>query len=146
MNWLPTTDPVNFTSADFLASPADLVSVLAHLSGSSTRHSARGRRDRGLETAALSALLGNTGTPAQLPAVLRHRGAGMAPRNSGPSIRAEAKDGPAHRQRRKNCDCGQCKWCTDNARWNRIFNEKFADPAYYTQNAVRHNSSLAEVR
>jgi hypothetical protein len=154
MNWIPITDPVNFSSEDFLASPADLVSLLSHLSGSNNlRHSHR-RRDHGLEMAALSVLLKNPGTTAPLPALAfpahlaapRRLGAGMVRRNSGLGVRAEAGDGPAHPQRRKNCECGQCKWCKDNARWNRIFNEKFADPAYYTQNAVRHDSSLAEVR
>jgi hypothetical protein len=34
-------------------------------------------------------------------------------------------------RRRQFCKCGKCKWCPENARWARIFNEKFANPAYY---------------
>src|SRR4051794_13723067 len=29
------------------------------------------------------------------------------------------------------CRCGKCRQCLDDARWERIFNEKFADPNYY---------------
>jgi hypothetical protein len=42
-----------------------------------------------------------------------------------------------------SCTCGACRRCEDNARWNRIFDEKFADPSYYGRVTVRHNSSLA---
>ena len=42
----------------------------------------------------------------------------------------------------KRCTCGQCFTCLDNAKWDRIFNEKFADPDYYSRRAVRHSSSL----
>ncbi len=49
-------------------------------------------------------------------------------------------------RRREYCACGTCKWCLDNARWERIFNEKFADPAYYARVTVRHGSSLAGAR
>jgi hypothetical protein len=37
---------------------------------------------------------------------------------------------PRQRQSRR-CECGICARCRDNARWEIIFNEKFADPAYY---------------
>lgn len=30
--------------------------------------------------------------------------------------------------RQKRCQCGECLVCRDNARWEKIFNEKFADP------------------
>jgi len=33
--------------------------------------------------------------------------------------------------RPRRCQCGACAFCVDNARWERIFNEKFADPNYY---------------
>ena len=42
------------------------------------------------------------------------------------------------------CDCGKCKACEDNARWERIFNEKFADPDYYTTRHLTLGSSLAK--
>ena len=41
------------------------------------------------------------------------------------------------------CSCGACARCRDNARWERIFNEKFADPSYYGGIKMRQNSSLA---
>jgi hypothetical protein len=44
------------------------------------------------------------------------------------------------------CRCGQCRQCLDNARWERIFNEKFADPYYYDPRPVRHASSLDWLR
>lgn len=42
------------------------------------------------------------------------------------------------------CRCGSCKRCLDNARWNRIYSEKFADPEYYGSITLKHNSALAE--
>jgi hypothetical protein len=49
-------------------------------------------------------------------------------------------------KRRQPCKCGECRNCKDNARWERIFNQKFADPTYYNSQQVRHNSSLAGLR
>jgi hypothetical protein len=46
---------------------------------------------------------------------------------------------------RKRCECGACATCEDNARWERIFNEKFADPSYYTLRPVSHGSPIAEL-
>lgn len=40
------------------------------------------------------------------------------------------------------CRCGQCLRCRDNARWERIYREKFADPNYYASRPVRQGSSL----
>jgi hypothetical protein len=45
----------------------------------------------------------------------------------------------------RRCRCGTCAFCLDNARWDRIFQEKFADPDYYTRRGVKHVSSLSEV-
>jgi hypothetical protein len=44
--------------------------------------------------------------------------------------------------RRMHCKCGRCQQCLDNARWERIFVEKFADPNYYTRQVVRRSSPL----
>ena len=38
-----------------------------------------------------------------------------------------------------------CRMCTDNARWERIFQEKFADPGYYSNPVTRNGSSLSEI-
>ena len=35
------------------------------------------------------------------------------------------------------CACGHCSRCLDNARWERIFAEKFADPDYYAPRSTR---------
>lgn len=40
------------------------------------------------------------------------------------------------------CTCGVCRKCQENARWERIFAEKFADPDYYSDRQIRHVSSL----
>lgn len=48
--------------------------------------------------------------------------------------------------RSRRCQCGTCMRCLDNARWERIFTEKFADPTYYKSITVRHNSTLAGSR
>jgi hypothetical protein len=49
------------------------------------------------------------------------------------------------RQRRQpdaRCRCGVCRSCLDNARWEKIFREKFADPGYYRFRAPSPASSL----
>ena len=43
---------------------------------------------------------------------------------------------------RRSCKCTKCRTCVDNARWERIFRQKFADPDYYTQ-PRRSGSSLS---
>jgi len=40
------------------------------------------------------------------------------------------------------CRCGQCPPCRENARWERIFNDKFLDPHYYQREAPKFGSSL----
>ena len=50
--------------------------------------------------------------------------------------------GKAAERRRPRCHCGQCRQCIDDARWERIFVEKFADPEYYTRRHVRCTSPL----
>jgi hypothetical protein len=45
---------------------------------------------------------------------------------------------------RRNCKCGTCRSCLDNARWERGY-AKFEDPNYYTNGLhLRHSSSLAD--
>ena len=46
----------------------------------------------------------------------------------------------------KPCKCGACAQCLDNAKWERIFNEKFADPDYYAPRPVERGSSLGWLR
>jgi hypothetical protein len=40
------------------------------------------------------------------------------------------------------CACAVCASCVENARWERIFNEKFADPDYYRAQPTSLGSSL----
>ena len=54
--------------------------------------------------------------------------------------------GPASRGRKVRCksgQCGECVRCLENARWERIFAEKFADPDYYTSRITHTASALA---
>lgn len=44
--------------------------------------------------------------------------------------------------RNRRCNCGACATCQDNARWERIFAEKFEDPYYYSDLPLRHASPL----
>ena len=44
--------------------------------------------------------------------------------------------------RNRRCQCGACATCLDNARWERIFAEKFEDPDYYSDLPLRHASPL----
>jgi len=64
----------------------------------------------------------------------------MAPR-CGRAESGQAERRTAER-RRPRCHCGQCRQCLDDARWDRIFTEKFADPDYYTRRQVRCSSPL----
>jgi hypothetical protein len=48
------------------------------------------------------------------------------------------------RLRRQGCACGSCQICLENARWERIFNEKFADHSYYSKRGPQFSSPLSE--
>ena len=60
------------------------------------------------------------------------------------SRQVKLTDVPA--ERRKRCACGTCSVCLDNARWDAIFNAKFADPDYYKSRPIRSGSSLDWMR
>lgn len=47
------------------------------------------------------------------------------------------------RRRSRRCACGVCPVCIDNAKWERVFREKFEDSSYYFQPTFRHNSPLS---
>lgn len=61
-----------------------------------------------------------------------------AQRDPRPSARKPA----AARGRSRRCECGHCRQCLENARWERIFQEKFADPNYYAGLVVRTASPV----
>jgi hypothetical protein len=44
-----------------------------------------------------------------------------------------------------DCHCKRCTTNNDNARWERIFKEKFADPLYYNRNQVRNASPITDM-
>jgi len=57
------------------------------------------------------------------------------------------KAGLRIQQRRcKTETCGKCWTCLDNAKWDRVYREKFADPDYYTSRLTRNGSSLGWLR
>jgi hypothetical protein len=154
MNSLP--DPISFVPEDFLASTADLVGVLAQFAISCGPHSLRGHRHQQIVEAALYKLLPMQ-TPVQLPSAPPVAPEAFYPPARQPTVAREAartsgervpvkRMGGSRPERRRYCKCGQCEWCLSNARWDRIFNEKFAYPAYYGHLVVRHNSTLAEAR
>lgn len=44
------------------------------------------------------------------------------------------------------CHCGQCRNCQENARWERIFQEKFANSDYYHHDIrIRYASPLSSI-
>jgi len=53
---------------------------------------------------------------------------------------------PAQRpqsRRAGKCNCGHCRLCVENARWDRVYYEKFADLDYYNGVRVWNQSPLA---
>jgi hypothetical protein len=80
-------------------------------------------------------------TPARPSRASASRNAVHSP-NAG---KAFAKDVPLpKRLRRQRCTCGACQPCLENARWERIFNEKFADHSYYRNRGPQFSSPLSE--
>jgi two-component system nitrate/nitrite response regulator NarL len=45
----------------------------------------------------------------------------------------------------QRCKCGQCPSCMEEARWERIYQEKFADPGYYSRQFSPCGSSLSRL-
>jgi len=53
----------------------------------------------------------------------------------------DAYEAPTRKSMRRNCRCGRCPSCLTNMRWERIFQEKFADPEYNNR-PLKGGSSL----
>jgi hypothetical protein len=75
----------------------------------------------------------------------------MNPPQRRPSARRMHKDAsefspvyapPARKTSARRCKCGNCCLCLETARWERIFQQKFADPLYYGLRRVAHTSPL----
>jgi hypothetical protein len=56
--------------------------------------------------------------------------------------RSERMEAPVRRTRSRRCTCGKCRTCIDNARWESVFQQKFADPFYYSLRHPKQGSSL----
>jgi hypothetical protein len=63
---------------------------------------------------------------------------------SEPITRAGGEGGalPVQRTKTRRCACGKCRACIDNARWESVFQQKFADPFYYSLRHPKQGSSL----
>jgi hypothetical protein len=58
-------------------------------------------------------------------------------------LRGGLPSGPKRAPRpQRTCVCGGCATCLENSRWERIFNDKFADPNYYGPRPAPLGSSL----
>lgn len=138
-----TNDGAAFAN-DFLASTADILGLFAHLASSERRRSPKSGRGAQLAQQGLSQFFpspASSNRPTPLPE------SPHSPVRSGDTARCPIEiERKSRVLRRGHCQCGECKWCLDNARWERVFNEKFADPTYYSSAQVRHNSSLAGAR
>lgn len=66
--------------------------------------------------------------------------------NQGPlvfePVRTERPLLPVSRTKTRRCTCGKCRTCADNARWEAVFQAKFADPHYYSLRHPKQGSSL----
>jgi len=137
-----------------LASAADIFGVLAQLATPASRRSSRDRLDRETARIAISGLLKgvNAGPADSSQSVAARGGAGARAQDATATparrgvMTAAGAESVSRVKRRQRCRCGGCRWCQDNARWNRIFNEQFADPAYYGSLVVRHGSTLSAPR
>jgi hypothetical protein len=63
-----------------------------------------------------------------MDAKIRRSNSGASPALGRPHAYTEG----GHRR----CSSGQCAMCLDNARWERIYKEKFEDPDYYHRRDV----------
>lgn len=136
INLLPVTDPATCAAGYTLASGDDIVSALAHLFGPFNIHSSRQRFYHGLAQAALDSLPQNLSSTVQPPLL-------DVPPVDVRKLPLQKTYGSSRSQPGQRCDCGQCKVCVGNARWDRIFKEKFDSPGYYGRLVVRHSSPLA---
>jgi hypothetical protein len=66
---------------------------------------------------------------------------------AAPQVDPVAQARPARSRRPSGrCQCGQCRNCQENARWERIFQEKFANSDYYHHDIrIRYASPLSSV-
>jgi hypothetical protein len=84
------------------------------------------------------------GAPPECDALPQPRRAAAAP---APRVEPLPQARPNKSRRASGrCHCGQCRNCQENARWERIFQEKFANSDYYHHDIrVRYASPLSSV-
>ena len=83
------------------------------------------------------------GTPETIQTLLASFGQPV--RGSRRRAEAETTPKPVRVHKAQGCLRGcTCRACCDNARWERIFQEKFADPSYYSNPSTRNGSSLSD--
>jgi excisionase family DNA binding protein len=80
--------------------------------------------------------------PKSIEGSLRTESPGRSPRSRTKNTVYTAPVGQLKKISRQ-CRCGSCPSCQDSARWERIFQEKFADPDYYSRRVARNGSSLS---
>jgi hypothetical protein len=139
---------------ELIASREDLLVLLAQMATPNRRQSAHRRRDAETAREALAGIFGissaarprtvlegwtgtetSAGEPRR-PAMVKQ----SKPERTVSKVGSAARK--SHSTFRKYCTCGTCKWCIDNSRWDRVFEEKFADPNYYGTLRIRYNSCL----
>ena len=71
----------------------------------------------------------------------------IAASTKAPSIAPKRAPAPRTYQprMRTRCECGQCPSCVEAARWERIYQEKFADANYYRRSELRYASPLSSL-
>jgi hypothetical protein len=121
---------------NFLASAGEIAYLLAQFDIQTRRRSTTPKR----RVARPAAPLAKPALALPPKNSLRQKTSVAAPPSAIPVKAQSAQPGV---ERRQYCRCSECKWCRDNARWDRIFAEKFADPNYYGTLRVRYSSSLA---
>ena len=83
------------------------------------------------------------GTPETIQTLLASLGQPVRGARRRPQAEINLK--PVRIQKVHGCPRGcTCRTCSDNARWERIFQEKFADPSYYSNPITRNGSSLSD--
>jgi hypothetical protein len=146
-----TAKPAEFC----LATAGDLFNVIDHFAHYHRGHSLQRRLDQETAQAALSNLLLNIVTleeevrpqPAMRPVAIRApSGQPVLPAKPAKSPGRHVREAGKGARGREYCKCGHCKACLDNARWEQIFNERFAVPGYYGAPTVSHSSTLAGLR
>jgi len=72
-----------------------------------------------------------------------HRPSGRTERTPASTVLRVRSEDSREARVRPRCTCGACPACQDEARWERIFQAKFADPDYYIRRLPSPGCCLA---